>query len=228
MGSKATENIATAPWGMAVVMCLVNAVAFIDRTALPLLVQPITRDLHISDTQMSLLIGPPDPDLFDRRLVRRRAGRPVSAQAHSGCRHQLLGHLDHPVRHDLQLSRDVYRTVRRRPRRGRRRSRLHVYHQGCVRPAISRPRHRDVGDGCRHRRRERFARGRRHSPSSRRDRFGRPAVARHDLRLAGRADGLRPDGVSGRPARLAAAGAETHRGQSTDKNETDFASPPST
>jgi MFS family permease len=57
---KATQSVATsttAPWGMAVVMCLVNAVAFIDRTALPLLVQPITRDLKISDTQMSLLIG---------------------------------------------------------------------------------------------------------------------------------------------------------------------------
>jgi MFS family permease len=47
----------TASWGMAIVMCLVNAVAFIDRTSLPLLVQPITRDLKISDTQMSLLIG---------------------------------------------------------------------------------------------------------------------------------------------------------------------------
>ena len=57
MDSKATENISAAPWGMAVVMCLVNAVAFIDRTALPLLVQPIRRDLHISDTQISLLIG---------------------------------------------------------------------------------------------------------------------------------------------------------------------------
>jgi MFS family permease len=57
LDAKATETIAAAPWGMAVVMCLVNAVAFIDRTALPLLVQPITRDLHISDTQMSLLIG---------------------------------------------------------------------------------------------------------------------------------------------------------------------------
>jgi MFS family permease len=47
----------SAPWGMAIVMCLVNAVAFIDRTSLPLLVQPITRDLKITDTQMSLLIG---------------------------------------------------------------------------------------------------------------------------------------------------------------------------
>ena len=60
MDLKATQRIATAPsapWGMAIVMCMVNAVAFIDRTALPLLVQPITRDLKISDTQMSLLIG---------------------------------------------------------------------------------------------------------------------------------------------------------------------------
>jgi MFS family permease len=57
---KATQRIATAPsapWGMAIVMCMVNAVAFIDRSALPLLVQPVTRDLKISDTQMSLLIG---------------------------------------------------------------------------------------------------------------------------------------------------------------------------
>src|SRR6201994_270031 len=47
----------TASWGMALVICLFNAVAFIDRSSLPLLVQPITRDLKISDTQMSLLIG---------------------------------------------------------------------------------------------------------------------------------------------------------------------------
>ena len=60
MDLKATQRIVTAPsapWGMAIVMCMVNAVAFIDRSALPLLVQPITRDLKISDTQMSLLIG---------------------------------------------------------------------------------------------------------------------------------------------------------------------------
>ncbi|MDB5998466.1 MAG: transporter [Rhizobacter sp.] len=46
-----------AQWRMVAILCLVNAVAFIDRTALPLLVQPIKRDLGISDTQMSLLIG---------------------------------------------------------------------------------------------------------------------------------------------------------------------------
>jgi MFS family permease len=55
--SNTVQNVIQAPWGMAIVMTLVNAVAFIDRSALPLLVQPITRDLKISDTQMSLLIG---------------------------------------------------------------------------------------------------------------------------------------------------------------------------
>jgi MFS family permease len=44
-------------WWLVSVLCLVNAVAFIDRAALPLLVQPIKRDLQISDTSMSLLIG---------------------------------------------------------------------------------------------------------------------------------------------------------------------------
>src|ERR1700745_565719 len=44
-------------WGMVGVLCLGNAVAVIDRAALPLLVQPIKRDLGISDTMMSLLIG---------------------------------------------------------------------------------------------------------------------------------------------------------------------------
>ena len=44
-------------WRMVSILCLVNAIAFIDRTALPLLVQPIKRDLGISDTLMSFLIG---------------------------------------------------------------------------------------------------------------------------------------------------------------------------
>src|ERR1700757_948580 len=44
-------------WWVVGVLCLVNAVAFIDRAALPLLVQPIKRDLQISDTLMSFLIG---------------------------------------------------------------------------------------------------------------------------------------------------------------------------
>src|SRR5260370_38380634 len=44
-------------WRMVSILGLVNAIAFIDRTALPLLVQPIKRDLGISDTLMSFLIG---------------------------------------------------------------------------------------------------------------------------------------------------------------------------
>jgi MFS family permease len=52
-----SERPARAHWWMVSVLCLVNAVAFIDRAALPLLVQPIKRDLGISDTMMSLLIG---------------------------------------------------------------------------------------------------------------------------------------------------------------------------
>ena len=44
-------------WYMAVVLCLTNTVAFIDRSSMPLLVQQIERDLNITDTQMSFLIG---------------------------------------------------------------------------------------------------------------------------------------------------------------------------
>ena len=51
------DRPAPAHWWMVGVLCLVNAVAFIDPAALPLLVQPIKRDLGISDTMMSLLIG---------------------------------------------------------------------------------------------------------------------------------------------------------------------------
>lgn len=53
------DNVAPtrAQWRMVAILCLVNAIAFIDRTALPLLVQPIKRDLGISDTEISLLIG---------------------------------------------------------------------------------------------------------------------------------------------------------------------------
>ncbi|MFM0060202.1 MFS transporter [Paraburkholderia phytofirmans] len=55
------QTNSTAPtrahWWMAAMLCIVNAVAFIDRTALPLLIQPMKRHLSISDTQISLLIG---------------------------------------------------------------------------------------------------------------------------------------------------------------------------
>ena len=44
-------------WYMAGVLCLVNAVGFVDRQSLPLLVLQIEHDLRLSDTEMSLLIG---------------------------------------------------------------------------------------------------------------------------------------------------------------------------
>jgi MFS family permease len=57
MTAALDERPTRAHWRMATILCLVNAVAFIDRAALPLLVQPIKRDLAISDTEISLLIG---------------------------------------------------------------------------------------------------------------------------------------------------------------------------
>jgi MFS family permease len=42
---------------MAGVLCLVNAIGFVDRTSLPLVVLQIEHDLNLSDTEMSLIIG---------------------------------------------------------------------------------------------------------------------------------------------------------------------------
>ena len=44
-------------WYMAGLLCATNAVAFVDRSSLPLLINQIERDLHISDTEMSYLVG---------------------------------------------------------------------------------------------------------------------------------------------------------------------------
>ncbi|NBC35815.1 MFS transporter [Novosphingobium sp. FSY-8] len=46
-----------AAWWVAIVLMLANTLAFVDRQALALLVQPIKRDLAISDTAISLLYG---------------------------------------------------------------------------------------------------------------------------------------------------------------------------
>lgn len=47
----------TAAWYAAFVLMLANTLAFVDRQALALLVQPIKNDLQVSDTAMSLLYG---------------------------------------------------------------------------------------------------------------------------------------------------------------------------
>lgn len=44
-------------WTTAILLMLANTLAFVDRQALALLVQPIKADLHVSDTGMSLLYG---------------------------------------------------------------------------------------------------------------------------------------------------------------------------
>ena len=58
MATATTRKSASAQlWYVAVVLCLTNAVAFIDRQSLPLLVDSIKSDLQVTDTQMSYLIG---------------------------------------------------------------------------------------------------------------------------------------------------------------------------
>lgn len=44
-------------WYMAAILCLTNAVSFVDRQSLPLLINQIKGDFQISDTQVSLLVG---------------------------------------------------------------------------------------------------------------------------------------------------------------------------
>lgn len=65
MTAQATLERATARapsgwrlWYMVAILCSTNTVAFIDRTSLQLLAPQIIRDLHITDSQMGLLIGP--------------------------------------------------------------------------------------------------------------------------------------------------------------------------
>ena len=48
---------ARAAWFVAIILMLANTLAFVDRQALALLVQPIKQDLQASDTAMSLLYG---------------------------------------------------------------------------------------------------------------------------------------------------------------------------
>lgn len=48
---------ATTAWATALLLMLANTLAFVDRQALALLVQPIKSDLQVSDTMMSLLYG---------------------------------------------------------------------------------------------------------------------------------------------------------------------------
>ncbi|MDE0270748.1 MAG: MFS transporter [Gammaproteobacteria bacterium] len=55
--TTATESGQAYPWYVVVVLTFAFTVAFIDRQILSLLVEPIQRDLGITDTQISLLAG---------------------------------------------------------------------------------------------------------------------------------------------------------------------------
>jgi len=61
MGEESTSADIWPPqrtaWFVTIVLMLANTLAFVDRQALALLVQPIKQDLHASDTAMSLLYG---------------------------------------------------------------------------------------------------------------------------------------------------------------------------
>src|SRR5215831_905903 len=44
-------------WWVVALLTLANISSFVDRQILALLVQPIKRDMHLSDTRLSLLMG---------------------------------------------------------------------------------------------------------------------------------------------------------------------------
>lgn len=67
-------------WYVVGVLTLIYVFSFIDRQILNLLVGPIRRDLHISDTQMSLLMG------FTFAVFYTFFGIPLGRMADSGNR----------------------------------------------------------------------------------------------------------------------------------------------
>jgi len=56
-GTTSTRSASLYPWYVVGVLSLLYVFSFIDRYVLALMVEPIHRDLAISDTQMSLLLG---------------------------------------------------------------------------------------------------------------------------------------------------------------------------
>jgi MFS family permease len=71
-------------WYVLGLLTLVYLFSFLDRTALNLLVGPIRRDLHITDTQMSLLMG------FSFAVFYSFFGLPIGRMADSHSRRQLI------------------------------------------------------------------------------------------------------------------------------------------
>lgn len=75
---------ALSPWLVAVLLMLAFALSFIDRQILAFMVGPIRRDLGISDTQMSLLMG------FSFAVVYAAATLPMGRLADTGNRRKLI------------------------------------------------------------------------------------------------------------------------------------------
>ncbi len=73
-----------AAWGAVAVLFLAYALAFVDRTILTLLVGPIRADLHISDTQVSLLHG------FAFAIFYTVVGIPIARFADVGSRRNII------------------------------------------------------------------------------------------------------------------------------------------
>jgi MFS family permease len=71
-------------WGAVAVLFLAYALAFVDRTILTLLVGPIRADLHISDTQVSLLHG------FAFAIFYTVVGIPIARLADVGKRRNII------------------------------------------------------------------------------------------------------------------------------------------
>lgn len=71
-------------WSAVVVLCALYVISFVDRMILALLVEPVTQDLGISDTQIGLLIG------IGFALVYVLIGLPIAHFVDAGARRSVL------------------------------------------------------------------------------------------------------------------------------------------
>jgi MFS family permease len=84
LNSDAAWPPAKQAWTAAVLLACANSLAFIDRTVLTLLVEPIKADLAISDTLISLLTG------FSFAVFYAAVGLPVARMADRGNRRNIV------------------------------------------------------------------------------------------------------------------------------------------
>ncbi len=75
---------ASQAWAAAILLACANSLAFVDRTVLTLLVEPIKADLHVSDTLVSLLSG------FSFAVFYVAVGLPVARLADRGNRRNII------------------------------------------------------------------------------------------------------------------------------------------